>query len=120
MVSFVFLTKILCHMNKQVYFEANCFSDADHNKTDLSVDTHIDNDSPYISADAIVNATLGKNIALTCTVHNLKNYKVRKLNNFMNIVQQYLIPSLVKYEQAYNFDHRLFFAYINKICSLSM
>ena len=32
---------------------------------------------PFLDGDHIVNATLGKKIAMRCSVHNLKNYKVR-------------------------------------------
>ncbi len=34
------------------------------------------NDVPHIVAKSIINATLGKSVELTCTVHNLRNYKV--------------------------------------------
>ena len=38
------------------------------------------NTKPYIEGDHIVNATRGKAIAMKCTVHNIKNYKVCNMN----------------------------------------
>ena len=37
---------------------------------------HRGDGKPFIEGDTHVNATIGKSVALTCHVHNVKNYKV--------------------------------------------
>ena len=49
------------------------------------------NDVPHIVANSIINATLGKSVELICTVHNLRNYKVSKLEFEIKLPNCFLI-----------------------------
>ena len=51
----------------------------DENKSTTEDVLLLNSDTPYVIANSIINATLGKSIELICTVYNVRNYKVSSL-----------------------------------------